>query len=91
MKKYTFIFIISYTVVAYLLFVLNIVLLKFNLRYIGVSHFNVNIDNPCVGPSEMTVCVTKGGNLRYGITYNVIWANQKTAFCLSVVRRSCNV
>ena len=36
------------------------------------------IDKVFVGPSEMTLCLTKGWNLRYVIMYNVIWANQKT-------------
>jgi len=31
-----------------------------------------------VGPSKITLCMTKGGILHKGITYNIIWANQKT-------------
>ena len=34
--------------------------------------------NPFVGPSEMTLSVTKGGNLCYVITYNINKANQMT-------------
>jgi len=35
-------------------------------------HGNLRIDNPFVGLSEMMLCQTKGGNLHYMITYNVI-------------------
>jgi len=49
-------------------------------KRVYVVYFIVNwrIDNPFVGHSEMTLCLTKGGIKRYFITYNVIWANQET-------------
>jgi len=45
------------------------------------------MDSLYVGPSEMTLCLTKGRKLRYIITYNIIWANQKT----KSLTRTCNV
>ena len=39
------------------------------------SHWH--IDHPFVRPSEMMLCLTKGGNLHNVIAY-IIWANQKT-------------
>ena len=40
--------------------------------------YNWRIDNLFVGPSEMTFSSTKCGKLPYVMTYDVIWANQKT-------------
>ena len=42
------------------------------------AFYNRRFDIPLVGPSEMTVVSTKGGNLHNIIMYNIIWANQKT-------------
>jgi len=62
----------------------NLLLLTTNWKMIFIVYylfmfvFNWCINNLFVEPSEMTLCVTKGGNLHYVIKYNVIWANQKT-------------
>jgi len=47
---------------------------KDNLK-VGHRKTNWRIDNLFDGPSEMTLCLTKGRNLRFVIRHNVIWAN----------------
>ena len=44
------------------------------------------IDNPFVGPSEMTFDPTKGGTLRNFLTHNLILANQKSEYFMNMYR-----
>ena len=54
------------------------VILRFMRHKKTPNAFNLPIDNPFVGSYERTLCLTNDGKLLYVITYNVIWANQRT-------------